>query len=149
MKKNEPPIVLKQEFQCSQESLWRAITEPKQMRLWYFDNIPDFKARVGFKVEFLIRNEGRTFTHQWEVLEVVPNKCLSYHWRYKEYPGEAVIHFTLERSAPVMLVVTMDVLTDFPDGVPEFERSSCVGGWNYFIKESLVDYFSQPSISLS
>lgn len=142
MKISERIITLTEEFQCTANALWLALVEREQMTQWYFDNIPDFEPKIGFQTEFLIQNEGRAFTHQWEVLNVVPGRRISYRWRYKEYPGEAVIHFSLEHSNPVTLTVTMEVLADFPDDVPEFERSSCQGGWDYFIKESLAGYLS-------
>jgi hypothetical protein len=33
------------------------------MRQWYFPMLPDFKAEVGFSVEFNVECEGRNFLH--------------------------------------------------------------------------------------
>lgn len=49
MKVNEPSVIVKQEFKQPIEIVWNAITDVTQMRLWFFDNIPAFEARVGFK----------------------------------------------------------------------------------------------------
>lgn len=145
MKINEPPVTVTETFQCSAETLWKALSDDTQMRAWYFDNIPQFEPRLGFKTEFSIENEDRVFTHCWEVVAAVPNEKLSYKWSYAEYPGEAVIHFLLSGSNPTQLVVTMDVIADFPDDIPEFDRESCQGGWNYFIGESLSNYLQPGS----
>lgn len=140
MKATEPPVTVSGEFQCSVSALWQAISNPDEMRAWYFDNIPAFEAKVGFTTQFPVHNEGRKFTHRWEVTDVVPEKKLSYKWSYDEYPGDAEIHFLLSGNSPAQLQVTMDVLADFDDDIPEFRYESCQGGWDYFIGESLRNY---------
>ncbi len=47
------------------DAAWQAITDPEQMRQWYFPMLPDFKAEVGFSVEFNVECEGGNFLHQW------------------------------------------------------------------------------------
>ena len=47
----------------SMDAAWQAITDPEQMRQWYFPMLPDFKAEVGFSVEFNVECEGRNFLH--------------------------------------------------------------------------------------
>ena len=56
-----------------------------------FENIPEFETHVGFKTQFLIENEGRKFTHLWEVMEVIPNQKIAYNWTYDEYEGEGLV----------------------------------------------------------
>lgn len=140
MKIDEAPVTVTKTFQCSATTLWLALSDDRQMRSWYFDNIPEFKPQIGFKTQFSIENESRIFTHHWEVTEALPNEKLSYKWSYAEYPGAAIIHFLLSGSSPTQLVVTMDVTEDFPNEIPEFDRESCQGGWDYFIGESLTKY---------
>ncbi len=140
MRKNEPPVSVSDTFACSSERLWRALTEPDEMRNWYFEPMHEFKAEIGFATQFAIQNEGRVFTHCWQVVEVEPLKQLSYSWRYAEYPGRAVVHFKLSGSNPTKLEVTMEVQEDFPDYVPEFARESCQSGWDYLIGESLESF---------
>jgi hypothetical protein len=36
----------------------------------------------------------------------------------------------------------MEVVEDFPDDIPEFDRESCQSGWNYLISESLSSYLT-------
>ena len=138
------PIIVEQQFDVSIEVLWRAITEKDLMVQWFFENIPDFKAEIGFKTEFLVENEGRKFTHQWEIIEVIPKKRIVYSWQYKEYPGEGKVYFDIsEESDTVKLTLTNVGLETFPDTIPEFKRASCEGGWNYFIKNRLKSFLEK------
>jgi len=43
----------------------------------------------------------------------------------------------LEDNGKVHLKLIAEVIADFSQDIPEFKRESGVGGWNYFIKESL------------
>ena len=103
-----------------------------------------FEAKVGFETRFTISNEGRDFPHKWKVTEVVPMKRISYSWRFGGYPGHGLVTFELtERSGATSLKLTNIVLEDFSDDVPEFERGSCLAGWQYFIGQSLRDYWDK------
>lgn len=141
MRKSDPPILVEQDFNASLEVVWAAITDVQLMRQWYFDNIPDFRAEVGFTTQFSIENEGREFLHLWTVTAVEPLKRLAYDWRYDQYPGAGEVIFDLaRRGAHTRLKLTMHVHEDFPADIPEFTRESCTAGWEYFIKHSLRDY---------
>lgn len=143
MKKDEPPVVVTHSFKVGQDHLWEAITRLERMVAWFFDNIPAFEARVGFKTRFLVHNEGRNFPHCWEIIEVIPQKKITYNWKYEGYPGDSNVSFELFPNADsTELKVTATVLEDFPDHIPEFRRESCVGGWEYFIQQSLAKYLS-------
>lgn len=143
MKRSESPIVLEYTLATTVDKLWSALVEIEEMVEWYFDNIPDFKPEVGFQTAFLVTNEGRRFTHLWEVTQVVTEKEISYSWRYEEYPGESIITFSLRPAQDqVKLRLVIDITEDFPQDIPEFKRESCVGGWNYFIGERLATYLA-------
>ena len=142
MKRTDEKIIIKQDFKASKEILWKALTDLKEMKKWYFENIPSFKPEVGFETQFAIENESRTFTHQWKILEVIPEKLIKYNWKYAEYPGDSNIIFDLSaQKNSTDLKITVEILEDFPDDIPEFKRESCIGGWQYFIQNRLVDYF--------
>ena len=141
MKANEPPIIVEQSFDAAAETVWKAITELDRMVLWYFDNIPAFKAEVGFETQFNIHNEGRDFLHQWKISKVVPYKIIAYIWTFEEYEGEAEVSFELtEVNNQTKLALTNTILKDFTEGIPEFTRASCIGGWEYFIQGQLKEY---------
>ena len=144
MLKSDPPIVVEQSFSASVEIIWAALTEPDQMRQWFFETMPDFKAEVGFKTEFLISNEGRDFPHLWEVVEVVPHEKLVVSWTFGGYLGRSNVHYEIIQGDGQNTVrVTTEVLEDHPQDIPEFKRESGVGGWQYFINGQLKDFLSK------
>ena len=144
MKVTEAPVNVEETFKVSAEAVWNAITVIDEMREWYFENIPAFEARVGFETQFMVTNEGREFPHMWKVTEVVPLKKISYDWRFAGYPGVGLVTFELTgQGGATTLSLTNAVLEDFPDDVPEFERDSCLAGWQYFIGQSLRGYLEK------
>ncbi len=123
------------------EDAWMALTDLATMKKWYFDNIPDFKAEIGFETAFLITNEGRNFTHQWKVTEVELLHKITYEWTFEEYPGKSISRFIIEKQPDGIKVRLEDhVLEDYPTGIPEFKRESAVGGWNYFLNDRLKPF---------
>ena len=144
MKHTDPPIINEHTFNRPARDVWNALSVQKEMVQWFFDNIPAFEARVGFETRFAVQSENRTFTHCWKVLEAIPNQKLTYSWKYEEYPGDATVTFELnERGNTTDLKLTLHVLEDFPDEIPEFKRESCIGGWDYFLRERLKEYLKE------
>lgn len=142
MKKTDVPILVEQDFKVSVDQLWSAITSPEEMRQWFFPQMLDFQLNKGFYTDFLITNEGRNFTHQWTVVEVVPHEKITVRWQFLEYPGDSHVTFHVsENENGSHLKLSVQVLQDFQDDIPEFTRESAVGGWNYFICEKLPEYF--------
>ena len=35
------------------------------------------------------------------------------------------------------------IVESFPQDIPEFSRMSCLGGWTYFINQSLKEYLEK------
>ncbi len=141
MKKSDPPITVEAEYATSIQTAWTAITSLEQMKQWFFEPLDSFMAEEGFTTQFLIELEDRKFTHLWKVLEVIENEKIKCQWKYQEYPGEAAISFLLKPlDGKVKLTLIAEVIEDFPDNIPEFKRESGVGGWNYFLKESLKNF---------
>ena len=141
MKINEEQVVVEEIFNASINRVWKSITVNDEMIQWYFENIPSFEAEVGFETQFNVENEGRVFPHLWKVTEVEPNKKITYTWKFDGYPGDSFVEFELfEQGSKTRLKVSVTVLEDFSDDIPEFRRESCVGGWEYFIKGRLKEY---------
>jgi uncharacterized protein YndB with AHSA1/START domain len=141
MKKEDEPIVVEATFNTSIDKVWDAITNHSQMIQWYFDNIPAFKPEVGFETQFTIENEGRIFPHIWKITDAVMNAKITYTWKYEGYPGDAYVTFELsELEDKTKLKLTVTILEDFPDDVPEFRREACIGGWNYFLNNRLKEF---------
>jgi len=141
MKTTDPPIIVEHLFNASVETVWRAITESTQMVKWFFDNIPDFKAEVGFKTQFNVKAPSQDFLHLWEITEVIPQQKIVYNWKYQDTEGESFVIFELSQvENHAKLVLTTEVIEDFDDTIPEFRYESGVAGWTYFIKEQLPNY---------
>ncbi|MGB5749143.1 MAG: SRPBCC domain-containing protein [Desulfobacterales bacterium] len=138
MKKSDEPIVVEQVLNASMDTVWKSITEIDLMRQWYFDNIPSFRPEAGFETQFTIEHEGRVFPHKWKVTGVVPGRKIVYTWRFDGYAGDSYVAFELsEQGGSTKLRLTAIVTEDFPEGIPELTRESCIGGWEYFIQQSL------------
>lgn len=141
MKITEAPIIVEEIFDLPVDHVWSAITDHKEMIQWYFEDIPNFIPEVGFTTWFAVVSQGRTFTHQWEVTEVIPNQRITYNWNYAEYLGDGDVTFELiKKDNTTIIRLSMVIKQDFPDDIPEFKRESCIAGWNYFIKERLKEY---------
>jgi len=146
MKKTDTPVIVEQSFNVSAEKVWQAITHVQLMRQWFFFNIPDFKAQAGFKTRFNVRSKERDFMHLLEVIEAIPYKKISLKWRYEHYPGDSIVTFELlQNKNGTNLKLTHLILEDFPEEIPEFNRQSCLAGWDYFIKESLKRFLQQSN----
>lgn len=138
MKTRDKQVLIEHKFNTNIEKLWYAITKPEEMRVWLFENIPDFKAEVGFKTQFPVKSGEHTFTHLWRVTKVVLFQKITYNWKYEEYPGDSFVTFEMfEEQDKTRLKLTTEVVEDFPDEIPEFSSESCIGGWNYLIEENL------------
>lgn len=143
LKKNDTPVQVSQYFDQPVQKVWRAITRHEEMTGWYFENIPAFIPEPGFSTSFLVTSGTRNFTHRWKINEVNPGRSISYSWSYLEYPGDSLLTMQLrELHGGTQLTVIHKITEDFPEGIPEFERESCLAGWNYFIKERLQAHLS-------
>jgi uncharacterized protein YndB with AHSA1/START domain len=141
MKKTDEVIIVEQLLNSNVETVWKLITEVTHMQKWFFENIPNFEAEEGFETNFIVDAGERSFDHRWRIIAVDPQKKISYDWRYEGYNGAAIVHFSLfPNGDSTMLKFTCEITEDFPQDVPEFKRESCIGGWNYFLKESLPKY---------
>lgn len=142
MKADDPPIVVEKVYSTSQEGVWRAWTDLAELHRWFFPQIPDFRAEVGFTTAFTIEHEGRTFTHTWEILEVSEGHSFKMSWNYREYPGDSTLSVELTAEDDgTRCRITDEILEDFPDDIPEFQRESCIAGWEYFL-DALGKYLS-------
>ena len=144
MRNNDEPVVVEQTFNTSIDTVWKSITEIDQMRQWFFENIPSFKAEVGFETQFNVKSQSRNFLHIWKVTEVVPLKMITYNWKYEGISGDSFVVFELfKQNTLTMLRLTHQVLESFPEDIPEFTRESGVEGWTFFIKKSLKEYLEK------
>ncbi len=146
MKKTDPPVVVEHILNAKIEDVWKIITEIEHMSKWFFDNIPSFEAVVGFETRFTVSTGERSFPHIWKITEVDTGKKITYNWKYEGYEGDSSVHFELFlKDDKTLIRLTTEILEDFTLDIPEFKRESCVGGWNYFIKDNLPKYLDSIS----
>ena len=141
MKRTDPPIIVEEVIHKERSVVWDVITELNHMQNWFFKEIPAFQAVVGFETQFSLSSGDRTFPHVWKIIDVVEHEKISYNWSYEGYTGDSLVHFELfEKDGNTSVRLTTEIIEDFPQDIPEFKRESAVGGWTYFIKESLPKY---------
>src|SRR5213593_1963359 len=109
------PIIIERIYDAPVEKVWKAITDRDEMKKWYFD-IKAFEPKPGFEFEFTGGDkEGTQYLHLCKVVEAVPNKKLSYTWRYKGYEGESKVTFDLVAEGNKTKVkLTHEGLETFP-----------------------------------
>ncbi len=137
------PIIIERLFTAEIEDVWRAITEKELMKQWYFD-LDEFRAEVGFTFEFIGGPEdGIQYVHQCEITEVIPQKKLTYRWKYKGYAGASFVTFELVASGTnTKLILTHSGIETFPDSNPDFAIHNFETGWNHIINTSLDQFLS-------
>ena len=135
------PVIAETTVSASPQEAWAAITEQPQMIKWYFEDIPDFKAEVGFETSFNVHSGGRDFNHLWKVLEVEQERKIAYTWLYEDFEGDGKVIFeVIPVDNGTTIRLTCLGIETFQKGIPEFTREACQGGWNYFISERLNAY---------
>ena len=133
------PIIVEQTYNASISKVWKAISDNTEMKQWYFD-LAEFKPEMGFKFQFMGGTEENQFLHLCEVTEVVPQKKLTYSWRYDGYEGNSFVTFELfEEGSNTRLKLTHCGLETFPDK-PDFASANFEKGWDYILNTSLKIY---------
>ncbi|MBC8047360.1 MAG: SRPBCC domain-containing protein [Fimbriimonadaceae bacterium] len=142
---NNQPFTIERTIDAPVEKVWKAITNKDDMKKWYFD-LKEFKPEAGFKFQFVGEGKDRDkeYVHICEVTEVVPQKKLTYSWRYEGYEGNSFVTFELSPDGnKTILKLTHAGLETFPATIPDFARENFVEGWTSIIGESLTNFFSK------
>lgn len=139
------PVVIERMYDSSIEKLWNALTNPTQMKQWYFD-IPGFKPEVGFEFQFY--GEGKTgekFLHLCKIIEAIKNKKLKHSWSYDGYEGESFVTFELfDEEGKTRLKLTHEGLETFPvTAADDFAKANFTEGWTYITAVSLKEFLEK------
>ncbi|HYC84588.1 MAG TPA: SRPBCC domain-containing protein [Chryseosolibacter sp.] len=123
------PIVIERILDAPIDRLWRALTDPEEMKQWYFD-IPGFKAEVGHEFKFLAGDDQQKWLHVCKVTAVRPASFLSYSWRYDGYEGESQVRFQLTpHNGKTLLRLTHSGLHTLPASMEAFRKENFQNGW--------------------
>ena len=127
-------VIVERTFNAPVARVWKALTDVEEMRRWYFD-LEEFKPEVGFEFEFIFEHEGMRYHHLCRVTEVIPQKKLSYTWRYKGHEGDSLVTFELfAEGEKTRLKLTHEGLETFPK-LPAFARENFKQGWTTIASE--------------
>lgn len=144
---NKSDLTIERLFDASISKVWQAITQKELMKQWYFD-LAEFKAEIGFKFEFVGGPPEKEYLHLCEVTEVIPEKKLTYSWRYDGYEGNSFVSFELfEQGNQTLLKLTHTGLDTFPKSNPDLDISNFRMGWDEIINISLKDFLEPKSSS--
>ena len=134
------PIVIERTINAPSAKVWEAITDKDLMKQWYFD-LPEFKAAVGFEFQFYGGTEEKQYLHKCSITEVVPEKKLTYSWRYEGYEGVSFVTFELfAEGNTTRLKLTHEGLESFPSTNPDLAKENFAEGWKQIIGESLKTF---------
>ena len=137
-------VIIEREFDVEIELIWKALTEKELMKQWYI-NVKEFKTIVGFKFKFWGGKEGeKKWKHLCEITEVVPEKKLSYSWKYEGYSGISYLTFELfKTNNGTKLKLTHSGIDTFPIDTPELAIHNFENGWEEAINVTLKEFLEK------
>ena len=135
-------VVIERTFNAAVARVWEALTDADEMRVWYFD-LKEFKPEVGFEFEFTVEHEGTKYHHLCRITEVIPQKKISYTWRYAGEEGDSLVTFELFADGDkTRLKLTHEGLETFPK-LPAYAKTNFETGWTEIIGSSLKQYVEE------
>ena len=135
-------VTLTQKFKAPVEKLWNAITNPEEMKHWYF-HIKDFKLEPGFVYTFYEKEEGGTYLHRCKILEVKPMELFEHTWEHPSHSkGSSILRWELMPidDSNSSLTITHSALETFSDGGDAFTPENYAFGWKGIISIMLRNY---------
>lgn len=140
----EQGIIIERIFNADRKLVWQAITEKELMKQWYFD-LKEFDAVVGFQFEFMGGEEGgKQWKHLCEITEVIPERKITYSWKYEGYTGISYVTFELfEEKEQTRLKLTHSGIGSFPADIPKLAIHNFEEGWKHIINISLKGFLEQ------
>ena len=136
------PFTIERTYNAPVAKVWKAITNSDDMKQWYFD-LPGFKVEVGYEFQFTGGpDENNPYLHLCKITEVVPEKKITYSWRYDGYAGNSFVTFelTAEGKDKTKLVLTHRGLETFPADNPDLAKKNFAEGWTHIIGTSLKEF---------
>ncbi len=138
------PFTIERVYQAPIAKVWKALTDKEEMKQWYFD-LKEFRAEEGFEFEFTGGSpDGIQYLHLCKVTDVIPERKLTYSWRYDGYEGISFVTFELfDENGSTRLKLTHAGLESFPSNNPDFAAKNFAQGWTDIIGTSLTEYLKK------
>jgi uncharacterized protein YndB with AHSA1/START domain len=137
-------VKLQHKFKAPIEKVWNAITQPEEMKTWYF-HVKDFALLEGNVFTFYEQPEGGTFLHRCEILKVNAPNVFEHTWEHPTHSkGKSVLRWELTPidEQTTQLDLTHSGLENFADGGPDFAPENYEFGWQGIIKIALRNYLN-------
>ncbi|MEN3322690.1 SRPBCC domain-containing protein [Mariniflexile soesokkakense] len=131
-------VIVERVFDADKAMVWKTLKEKELMKQWYF-GVEEFKTVIGFKFEFWGGEKGaKQWKHLCVITEVIPEKKLTYSWKYEGYSGMSYVTFELfEAENGTKLKLTHTGIDTFPADIPELAIHNFEKGWKQAINVSL------------
>jgi uncharacterized protein YndB with AHSA1/START domain len=140
------PIIKEVLLNAPVSEVWIALTNKDEMKKWYFD-IAEFKPLPGFEFSFEAGTEKKKYLHLCRIKEVVPEKKLSYTWRYDGYPGNSLVTFELfPDGSRTRLKLTHEGVESFGIDNPDLAKENFIQGWTEIIGTSIKEFVESSEI---
>lgn len=138
------PVVVERTYNASASKVWSALTNRDEMQAWYFE-LEDFQPEVGFEFSFTGTTEdNRPYLHLCKITEVIPEKRLSYTWKYDGLEGNSLVTFELfPEGKNTRVRLTHSGLETFPANNPDMAPGNFFAGWTSILNESLKNYLDK------
>jgi uncharacterized protein YndB with AHSA1/START domain len=134
------PFVIERIYNAPVIAVWNAITSKDEMKQWYFD-LAEFKPEVGFRFQFQGGTDIKQYLHICVVMEVIPEKKITYSWKYEGYEGISFVTFELfAEGNKTTLKLSHDGLESFPASNPDLAKKNFVEGWTHITGTALKDF---------
>ena len=142
---NTQSVIVEKTYNVQPQKIWNALTDVDEMRKWYFD-VSDFRPEPGFNFSFTGGTEHKQYLHLCEVKEAIPNRVISYSWRYEGEPGDTLVKFELiPEGSETKLRVTHTGFETFTSGNPDLAKENFQAGWTDILNTSLSNYLEQTN----
>ena len=121
----------------SPKVVFSALTEPEKLAEWFQDEA-DLDVRVGGQIRLVTLKEkhpewnlDRDYYMEGAIMEIFPNKRLSYSWKFKDTPNfpETLVTWELEQINPNKTLVRLSHVGFSGKEEGNFSVESHVQGW--------------------
>ncbi|KQS92125.1 SRPBCC domain-containing protein [Chryseobacterium sp. Leaf394] len=139
------PIEIQTVIKASATQVWKALTDKTEMKNWYFD-IQDFQPVTGTVFDFYEPGDHKKYHHVGEVLEVIPDKKLSYTWTYPDFStAKTTVLWEIEEmeTGETSVKVTHSDTEKFSELGENFSRKSFAEGWRGILNQSLKPFLEK------
>ena len=139
------PIEIQTVIKASAAQVWKALTDKTEMKAWYFD-IQDFQPVTGTVFDFYEPGDHKKYHHVGEVLEVIPDKKLSYTWTYPDFStANTTVLWEIEEmeTGETSVKVTHSDTEKFSELGENFSRKSFAEGWRGILNQSLKPFLDK------